>query len=209
MKMRSLLIALLLAATILTGGKAEAQEKKFGAKGGLNLSNLSLEDNDDSNLRTGFHVGVWAGFPIATNLSIQPELQYSSDGTRWLQETSEYTADASLKLDYIELPVNLVYHLSRDVDFQVGPYVAFLASASSESTLKTGSSSLNLISDLDKDNFKSTDFGLQAGMRFYLKPIYIGFGYKLGLTEVANDNARNYFGDAANRSIRLSVGYAF
>lgn len=207
--MRSLLIALLLAATILTGGKAEAQDKRFGVKGGLNLSNLSLEDNDDSNLRTGFHVGIWAGFPIATNLSIQPELQYSSDGTRWLQESSEYSADASLKLDYIELPISLVYNLSRDVDFHLGPYVAFLANASSEATLKTGSSTLNLISDLDKDNFKSTDFGMQAGMRFHLNPIYIGFGYKLGLTEVAQDNARNYFGDAANRSIRLSVGYTF
>lgn len=207
--MKSLFFILLLAATILTGGKAEAQEKRFGVKGGLNLSNLSLEDNDDSNLRTGFHVGVWAGFPIATNLSLQPELQYSSDGTRWLQETSEYSADASLKLDYIELPVSLVYNLSRDVDFHLGPYVAFLASASSEATLKTGSSTLNLISDLDKDNFKSTDFGMQAGMRFHLNPIYIGFGYKLGLTEVAQDNARNYFGDAANRSIRLSVGYTF
>ncbi len=207
--MKALFIAIIVAATLLTGGTAEAQEKKFGVKGGLNLSNLSMEDNDDSNLRTGFHVGVWAGFPIATNLSIQPELQYSSDGTHWLQETSEYSADASLKLDYIELPVNLVYHLAKDVDFHLGPYVAFLANASSEATLKTGSSSLNLISDLDKDNFKSTDFGLQAGMRFHLNPIYIGFGYKLGLTEVANDNAQNYFGDAANRSIRLSVGFTF
>ena len=207
--MKALIITILVSATLLVGGTANAQEKKFGVKGGLNLSNLSLEDNDDSNLRTGFHVGIWGAFPIATNLSVQPELQYSSDGTRWLQESSEYSADASLKLDYIELPVSLVYNLARDVDFYLGPYVAFLANASSEATLKTGSSTLNLISDLDKDNFKSTDFGMQAGMRFHLNPIYIGFGYKLGLTEVAQDNARNYFGDAANRSIRLSVGYTF
>ena len=207
--MKTLIITIVVAAMLLVGSTAEAQEKKFGVKGGLNLSNLSLEDNDDSNLRTGFHFSVWGAFPIATNLSVQPELQYSSDGTRWLQETSEYSADASLKLDYIELPVSLVYNLARDVDFHLGPYVAFLANASSEATLKTGSSTLNLISDLDKDNFKSTDFGMQAGMRFHLNPIYIGFGYKLGLTEVAQDNARNYFGDAANRSIRLSVGYTF
>jgi hypothetical protein len=200
-------------AALLTHSVKEgyARETVFGVKGGMNLSNLTLENNNDKNILAGFHLGGWLSLPLSSKFSIQPELLYSTRGTRWEIQQSQLTADAELKLNYLDFPVNLVYHLARDVDFQAGPYIGFLLGASSQATLSSGTGSLSIVESLDKNNFQSTDFGLQGGMRFALKPVYLGFTYKLGLSEVAakDGNARNFFGDASNRSVQLFVGYAF
>lgn len=187
-----------------------AQETVFGLKGGANFSNLTLENNDDDNILTGFHLGGWVSLPLSSQFSVQPELLYSTKGTRWSMQESSMSADAKVKLDYLEIPVNLVYNLARDVDFQVGPYVGLLLNTKGEASLTGGSGSAMVLDELDKSNFKTADFGLQGGMRFALKPLYLGFTYKLGLSEVADSgNARTFFGDASNRSIQVFVGYAF
>lgn len=209
-RINTALIFLLAVAFTLAAVNSQAQETVFGLKGGANFSNLTLENNNDENILTGFHVGGWVSLPLSEQFSIQPELLYSTKGTRWEVQESAMSADARVKLDYLEIPVNLVYNLARDVDFQVGPYVGLLLNSKAEASLSSGSGSVMAFEDLDKSNFKSADFGLQGGMRFALKPLYLGFTYKLGLSEVADSgNARTFFGDASNRSIQVFVGYAF
>ena len=204
------LVIILAVAFSITANVSTAQETVFGLKGGANFSNLTLENNNDQNILTGFHVGGWVTMPLSAQFSIQPELLYSTKGTRWEMQESALSADAKVKLDYLEVPVNLVYNLARDVDFQVGPYVGLLLGAKAEASLTSGSGSVMVLEDMDKSNFKTADFGLQGGMRFALKPLYLGFTYKLGLSEVADTgNARTFFGDASNRSIQVFVGYAF
>lgn len=204
-------LAIILAVAFsIMGNVAAAQETVFGLKGGANFSNLTLENNNDKNILTGFHVGGWVSLPLSEQFSIQPELLWSTKGTRWETQESAMSADAKVKLDYLEVPVNFVYNLSRDVDFQVGPYVGLLLNSKAEASLSSGSGSVMVFEDLDRSNFKTADFGLQGGMRFALKPLYLGFTYKLGLSEVADSgNARTFFGDASNRSIQVFVGYAF
>jgi hypothetical protein len=192
-------------------GNTTAQNAKFGLKGGLNLSHLSIEDANDKNIIPGFHAGGFASIPVSGAFSIQPELLYSMKGTKWEQQSASFTSEVKLKLSYLELPVNLVYNLARDVDFQVGPYVGFLLGANADSEIKSGSTSINFSNELSKEHFKSTDFGLQGGMRFFLNPLYLGFTYKLGLSEVAKEDgrARPFVGDASNRTIQIFAGIAF
>jgi hypothetical protein len=47
----------------------------------------------------------------------------------------------------------------------------------------------NTDNDIDRDNFKSFDFGVTAGLEFQLDPILLGFKYNLGLMNVAEDNS--------------------
>lgn len=196
---------------LFLAGNTMAQDVKLGVKGGLNLSHLSIEDANDKNIIPGFHVGGFASIPVSGAFSVQPELLYSLKGTKWEQQSVSFTSEVNLKLSYLELPVNLVYNLARDVDFQIGPYVGFLLGARADSELKSGSTSINFSNELSKEHFKSTDFGLQGGMRFLLNPLYLGFTYKLGLSEVAKEDgrARPYVGDASNRSIQIYAGIAF
>jgi len=171
----------------------------FGAKAGLNLSNLSIEDASDKNMVTGLHAGVFVNFPISEAFSVQPELLFSQKGTKW--DPME-NVEAKLIQSYIDLPVNLVYNLAKDFDFQLGPYVGFLAGSKIDGTFED---------DLDKDYFNSLDFGLQGGLRFFLSPVYLGFTYKYGLTQVAKEGkiAETLLGDAAHRTIQVYVAVPF
>lgn len=190
---------------------AFGQEVIFGLKGGMNFSHLTIDGANDKNIIPGYHLGGFVGIPLAGSFSIQPELLFATKGTKWVEENSAFSTDVRLKLNYLELPVKLVYNLSRDVDFQVGPYMGFLLGVSSDSKIISGTGSVNFSNEFKKENFNSTDFGLHGGMRFFLSPIYLGFSYKLGLSEVAKEgkNARIFLDDASNRSIRIYAGFAF
>lgn len=200
-------------ATLLLGGMTETltSQTTFGAKGGLNLSNLSIEDASDKNMVAGFHAGFFANMPVAGNFSIQPELLYSQKGTKWTTESSLADSEVKLKLNYLEVPVNLVFNLTEDFDFQLGPYVGYLLNANGEGQVVYGSGSFQTKDELDKENFNAFDFGLQGGMRFFLKPVYLGFNYKLGLSQVAKENEiwETILDDAANRTIQVYLGIPF
>ena len=174
----------------------------LGVKAGLNLSNLSLENTSDKNMVTGLHAGVFLNFPIAEAFSIQPELLFSQKGTKWDPLESVADAEAKLRQSYIDIPVNLVYNLAKDFDFQLGPYVGFLARSKLDKEFEN---------DLEKADFNSLDFGVQGGLRFFLSPVYFGFTYKYGIMRVAKEGkiSEDIFGDAANRTIQVYVALPF
>src|SRR5688572_16830898 len=117
MKMKSIVCAAFLIAGALTSRQVVAQEQqtpsegslspKFGIKGGLNLTNMHVEDDvSDENMKASFHAGFFAKLPVTRGFSIQPELLYSSKGAKQnynniLQGEGEYR----FNLNYIELPV--------------------------------------------------------------------------------------------------------
>src|ERR1700744_2547677 len=55
---------------------------KFGIKGGLNLTNLYVDNSNDEHIKAGFNAGVFAKLPITKGFSIQPELLYSVKGAK-------------------------------------------------------------------------------------------------------------------------------
>jgi hypothetical protein len=55
---------------------------RAGIKGGLNVSNLYVDDVDDENARFGFNVGLYAQLFSSEVFAIQPELLYSTKGTK-------------------------------------------------------------------------------------------------------------------------------
>jgi hypothetical protein len=190
-----------------------AQNSGFGAKGGLNFSNMTVEGNNDQNLKFGFHAGVFNKISISESFAVQPELLYSGKGFKNNFDDNIFAdGEAKFNLNYIDLPVKLVYNLAPDFEFQFGPYISYLASANVE----TNAEVLNYFDvstqdDLDRDNFKTFDVGLTAGMGFNLNPVIVGFNYNLGLTKVAKDDrpTEEMLGDARNTVIQVFVGIMF
>ncbi len=190
-----------------------AQEPVTGIKGGVNLTTLTIDGNNDENLKFGFHVGVFNKIPLNSKFAIQPELLYSSKGMKQSFETNGIGGgDTKFNLNYIDLPVYLVYNLSRDFEFQFGPYLSYLANAN----FKTEAEVLDAFAfesedEIDRDNFHSLDFGLSAGLAFDLQMVVVGFNYSFGLTPVAKDNRYSYafLDDAKNSVIKLYAGLKF
>src|SRR5436190_12606086 len=62
-----------------------AQNSSAFLKGGVNLANISLNENgniDDANMLVSFHAGIQGDFPIASFLSLQPGVFVTGKGSK-------------------------------------------------------------------------------------------------------------------------------
>lgn len=190
-----------------------AQSVEKGIKGGLNLASLSINDNNDKNLKAGLHIGFFAKFPVTSALAIQPELLYSAKGIKINYDDSNIAdGESKVNLNYIDVPLKLVFDLSEDFSFHLGPYFSYLLNAN----VKTDAEVLEFFDidsdeDINRDRFNTFDYGLIGGIEFDLKPVFLGFSYNLGLNQIAKDDdlAYDIVGDAKNRVIQVFVGIKF
>lgn len=209
--MKKIIIVFL--SVVLTGSTLYAQESETGIKGGLNLASLSTEGNNDKNLKLGLHAGVFTKIPVSESFAIQPELLYSGKGIKLNYDESAFAdGESKFNLNYIDLPVKLVFNLSEDFEFQFGPYVAYLINANVDTDAQILDAwDIDSNDELNRDHFRSFDYGLSAGLGFDLDPIIFGLNYNLGLNQVAKDDDVSYdiLKDAKNSVIQLYVGMKF
>jgi hypothetical protein len=105
-------------------------------------------------------------------------------------------------LNYIDLPVLAVFKLGKAAEIHAGVYGAYLLGANISSEGDLGDS----FDEVDKDNFKSFDYGVAAGLGFNLGAIQIGGRYNLGFQPIAESNfAKNVFGNAKNQFAQLYI----
>ncbi len=193
-----ILTMLLLSGVVMS---STAQDRRMGIKGGLNLSNLYVDDVDDENARVGFHVGVYGQIFSTETFAIQPELLYTTKGSEneWgglIDQTVKFN------LNYLELPVLAVFKLGDAAEIHVGPYFSYLLGANIDTEGDLGGAS----EELDRDNFKSFDFGLTGGVGLNFGAVQIGARYNYGLSEIADsDAAELVLGDAKNSCAQVYV----
>ena len=190
---------LLLTAFLITPFLAQAQmdDSRIGIKGGLNISNFYRDNVGDQNARIGFNVGLFTELAVGESFSIQPELLLSTKGNRATYGNSGSLLQGEVKsnLTYIDIPVLAKATFGEVINVHVGPYASYLigANVSTDGDLGNGSRELN------RDNFKSWDYGLAAGLGVDLNAVTIGARYNLGLVNVAKttvaegvlDNSKN------------------
>jgi hypothetical protein len=205
---------------LLISGSMQAQgqnKSSFGIKGGLNLANMTIEGSDDNNLKVGFHVGASVKVPLNEQFSLQPEALFSTKGVKATYDNDFLGIDlvngeTSINLNYVDIPVYLVYNLSEDFNFHLGPYVGFLLSANVDTQTEVlNAININDSEELDKDRFKNTDFGISGGLGFEFDNFEFGFNYNIGLVQVAEegDIAETLINDARHNVIQIYAGLSF
>ncbi len=195
---------------ILFGLSLQAQN--IGLKGGANFSNLYVDNVDDENMRIGFHLGAYVQFPIFDAFAIQPEILYSTKGATTTYDAGFLQGESSFNLNYIDLPILAIFRLGEALELQIGPYAGFLINSSvdMEGEFDFGDGTFESSESLDRDNFKSLDYGLAAGVAFNFSALQIGARYNLGLQEIADsDAARVFLGDAKNSYIQVFAALRF
>ncbi len=198
--MKKVILTAFVLGTITTA--VAQQQVKFGPKAGLNFANLS--GLNDSEMKTSFHVGAVAEIKFNEKFSIQPEVVYSAQGTKYTETFPVLgTVETSLNNDYINIPILAKYYIVDGFSVEAGPQVGFLMK--SESKVEGGSGSVTTDS---KDNFKSTDFGLGLGLAYDLPVgLFVNARYNLGLSDIRENTSA---GDAVkNNVIQVGIGYKF
>lgn len=211
---------------MLSASFAIAQEKakmSFGILGGVNFQNLNGKafngDKLENDMLLGFHGGVNVQIPIAPEFYFQPGLMFSVKGTKNKSASSTSTT----KLNYLEVPLNMVYKASLGKGFFMlgfGPYLAYGIAGK----VKTEGSSLTLEQDIKFKSVVETGDNLLVP---YYKPFDAGAnifaGYEMasgmflqldtqfGMINI-NPEYKGFTSDqssAKNTGFGLSVGYLF
>lgn len=192
-------------ASIGTIAVAQDNALRVGIKGGLNVSNLYVDDVDDENPRYGFHVGVYTQLFESDVFAIQPEVLFSTKGTRTSYDVLGAEGDAKFNLSYLDIPVLAVFKLGDAAEIHVGPYFGYLISASSEVD-----GDFDDYEELDRDNYKAWDYGLSAGVGFNVGAVQLGARYNYGLQKIADsDFAEATLGDSKNSNAQVYISFNF
>lgn len=189
---------------------SNAQEVKYGAKLGLNYSNYA-GDVEDANGKLGLLVGGFAEIKIADKFAIQPELLFSAQGYKSEESSSNSSREYTEKLNYLNIPVMAKYYATEKLFIEAGPQIGFLLSgkAEFEGSQNFGGTTTTFSGSEDiKDEFNSTDFGLNIGLGFnFTENIGAGLRYTSGLSNIIKDAEDGY--KITNNNIALSVSYTF
>jgi len=166
--------------------------QSFGAKAGLNISNISGDATDSNETKVGLALGAVAEFKLSEIFAFQPEIVYSSQGV------ATKDSKVKLKMNYLNVPLIAKYYPTENLSLQLGPQIGFLVSAKVDDGERTV--------DVD-DNLKTIDLGLSLGLGYKLDSgLFFDARYNFGLSDI-NDyqtNNKNH-----NSVINFSVGYFF
>lgn len=200
------------AAAVFAFAFTNAQDVKFGLKGGLNLSNWTGDtEGVDLKARVGFSAGAFTLIKLSEKVSLQPEVVYSTQGSKIDNFTAnvggtDYTGDINLNLSYINVPVMFKYYVAEKFNLEVGPQIGFLTSAKAVTKLN----GYNQTDTQDvKDNFETVDFGVNFGAGFDFDAHFsAGIRYNAGLANISKtepgDDSKMH-----NSVLSLSLGYKF
>lgn len=191
--MKKLFLALsFIAVSIIT---ANAQNNRFGLKGGLNSSSLNTSGGGatfTSDSKIGFYAGAFAQLSVAQNFAVQPEIMYSLLGARYKFSN----VNVNRNLSYISIPV-LASYIKDGLSIVAGPQISFLVAANDKGT--------NISNDI-KSQFETTEIAGVVGAGYTTLG---GFGfdarYQLGLTDIVKDNSTGY--KLKNNNFQFGVHY--
>jgi hypothetical protein len=223
MKMRKILQLMLL--VCLMGITSQSFAQRLGIKAGLNLSNMTFKDNeqtysDDFKSLPGFHAGLTAEFMAGNPFSIETGLLYTTKGFKFSEKETfmgdTYEVEAKRTLHYLEIP--LLAKLNVDLGAATlfgtaGPYVAMGIGGNDKYTAKYNNESNSETEDIkwgtdeDKDDLRPLDYGLSFGAGVEIRSIQLGVSYGLGLANISAYRADDDV--VKNRVLSVSIGYKF
>jgi opacity protein-like surface antigen len=177
-------IIVIFAFTVFGLTQSNAQMLKFGVKAGANFASLDGDGAQGLDTYTSFHFGGLLEIKTFENLSIQPELLYSSQGAK-----VDSNAFEDINFHYITVPVLAKFYLiSEKLSVEAGPQFSFLIDDNLEETFES----------------KSFDFAAVGGLSFqFTENVFAQARYVAGLTDTTED------AEIKNRVIQISVGYRF
>lgn len=204
--MKKLFTLVLMAVALLTATTASAQVK-FGVKGGLNVTDMHLNDEvfDKSN-QAGWYIGptVKVSLPV-TGLGVDIAALYDYRSAKVTDPSNE---EVKVKQQSINVPVNLRYGIGlgslASIIFHAGPQIGFNVGDKNFKWTDTSNYALK------KSNF-SFNVGLGVSVAKHLE---VTGNYNIACGKTADATVQNVAGTAVkshsrNNSWQIGLAYYF
>ena len=197
----SRLTSLVCGALILCASPSFAQGFGFGVKGGVNIATQDVSDDAGGpslDPRFGAVGGAFVTLPLLPWVGLQAEGLYAMKGAR----VAFQGVDASLNLDYAEVPVLVRVRFAHRYYAAGGPSMAFALRARSRTSFGGVTEEIDVM-----DQVKRFDFGVAMGGGVEFGRLVVDGRYTLGFTDIDKDKT-----DASttkNRAISITAGFRF
>lgn len=187
---------------------------EYGFRLGINYSDIDFDDNSiiplsDGQPRYGLMAGFFCVFHFTNTLSIQPEIQYSSQGEKFsaAEDSSGIPGELDedeLKINLIQIPVFLNYTIANKFVISAGPQLG-----------------LN-IWEWERDNdYQPVQFSAVGGVAYKITDNFsLALRASLGITDAIDADNSNSFevnneilqeplfvANGKNHYLQLSIGY--
>ncbi|NLX74043.1 MAG: porin family protein [Bacteroidales bacterium] len=188
-----------------------ASAQGFGVNAGVNFFNQKIKGGDielDTKILTGFHIGVDYEIAVAPDFYFAPGLQFSTKGYKF---ESLGTEEVKAQLNYLEVPLNLVYKPllgSGNLIVNFGPYLGYGIGGKIKSEVAGTEVNTDVKWGSDKDDLKPFDMGANIGFGYMLGGgLSVKFNAQLGLINISPEGDSDNL--IKNNGFGLSVGYRF
>ena len=166
-----------------------SQKFDLGIKSGSNFATQNIKSISGTKSITGLHVGVFTYIKLPLIFGIQPELQYSTQGTKINSATIR-------SINYLNIPI-LVRSSFGPMNIHFGPQFGILTGAINEVS--------GIPTDI-KDKFLKRDFSLVLDVS--VEPVdrfIFSVRYVKGLKNISDDDP--FANDTKNTTFQFSFGY--
>lgn len=205
---------LIISAFTLLSSTASFAQVSVGIKGSAQLANQKYSSSGISitgdNI-VGFQAGLLLNAPLSDQISLRPQLLYSTKGTKLSGSLLGGAGENKGIINYLELPIQLAYSLEvgeGNVVIGAGPYVAYALNAKSTTTF-AGQSMTESVDFSGPDSPKRFDYGIHVSAGYEL---FSGLGlsvyYAPGLANLNNSNSGTDL-TVKNTSYGISLSYFF
>jgi hypothetical protein len=195
MKTIYITIALMITSIISLSAQDRKNKATAGIKGGYNVSSVSFDGTSETAKLHGFHIGVYGESYIGKYVSIQPEILYSKQGYKIIDDNGTYTQ----KLDYINIPLMLKLYPVKSFFLEAGPQIGF--SISHKETFDSGFVLYDTSKEFEPSNF---DWGINLGAGFKSDAgVSLGARYHIGQNDIYDQDKPK------NRVWQIYLGFEF
>jgi hypothetical protein len=197
MKTAYIAIVVLIVSTLSLSAQDRKNKTIAGIKGGYNVSSVSFDGTAETETERlhGFHLGIYVESYIGKYISVQPEILYSQQGYKIIDEDGTFTQ----KLDYLNVPLMFKFYPRKSFFLEAGPQVGF--SISHKETYDSDFIFGDTSRELEPNNF---DFGINLGAGFKSDAgLTLAARYHIGQNDIYDEDKPK------NRVWQIYVGFEF
>jgi Outer membrane protein beta-barrel domain len=192
------------AATLIIFSAVSQAQIKVGIKGGGNEFNQRINSTNGGSLYGGdkdrsFHAGFIGDLQIAGNFYLQPQLLWSRKGATHFHSTEE--GATKVRINYIDIPVNVVYKMPLGFGSAFGGAGAAFSYAVNGKQEVDGHKS-NLFKGTNSFRREDLSLSFTAGLELN-NGLFVSINSEKGLLNVSKTAGVNI----KNRTTSVSLGY--
>ena len=197
--MRKIFTAAIVAATMLFSTSSAQAQVKFGLKGGLNVTNMSLNSEVfDADNQTGFFIGPTVKFTLPiVGLGIDASALYDQRDAKITVEDNGASVESKIKNQSINIPINLRYGVglgsTASVYLFAGPQFGF----------NVGDKNQSIFMDMGEWRLKSSTFSVNVGLgAMLLSHLQISANYNIACGKTGETTVSSALGELAQSAAK-------